>query len=113
MASIKPSILLALLLFTCAQYAWPQEIRPIRIGVVTYLSGPGAGPMGLPGRNAAELTFDALNAGTVPAPYQSGETDYDQGITRAGNAHVRRVIVQLAWGWIRHQPDSALTYLSY
>ncbi len=31
------------------------------------------------------------------------------GITRAGNAHVRRVIVQLAWGWIRHQPDSALT----
>ena len=28
---------------------------------------------------------------------------------RAGNAHVRRVIVQLAWGWIRHQPDSALT----
>jgi len=48
--------------------------------------------------------------GLVPAPYQSGETDYDQGITRAGNAHVRRVIVQLAWGWIRHQPNSALTH---
>ena len=48
--------------------------------------------------------------GLVPAPYQSGETHYDQGITRAGNAHVRRVIVQLAWGWIRHQPDSALTH---
>jgi branched-chain amino acid transport system substrate-binding protein len=44
---------------------------PLRIGVVTFLSGPGAGPMGIPGRNAAELTFDALNAGTVPAPYQS------------------------------------------
>jgi len=53
------------------QCVWAQEPRPIRIGVVTYLSGPGAGPMGLPGRNAAELTFDALNAGTVPAPYQS------------------------------------------
>ena len=52
------------------QCVWAQEPRPIRIGVVTYLSGPGAGPMGLPGRNAAELTFDALNAGTVPAPYQ-------------------------------------------
>jgi transposase len=57
-------------------------------------------------RNGREL--GAL-VGLVPAPYQSGETDYDQGITRAGNAHVRRVIVQLAWGWIRHQPDSALT----
>ena len=57
-------------------------------------------------RNGREL--GAL-VGLVPAPYQSGETDYDQGITRAGNAHVRRVIVQLAWGWIHHQPDSALT----
>jgi transposase len=58
-------------------------------------------------RNGREL--GAL-VGLVPAPYQSGETDYDQGITRAGNAHVRRVIVQLAWGWTRHQPDSALTH---
>jgi transposase len=58
-------------------------------------------------RNRREL--GAL-VGLVPAPYQSGETDYDQGITRAGNAHVRRVIVQLAWGWLRHQPDSALTH---
>jgi transposase len=47
--------------------------------------------------------------GLVPAPYQSGETEHDQGISRAGNAHVRRVIVQLAWGWTRHQPNSALT----
>jgi transposase len=44
-------------------------------------------------RNGREL--GAL-VGLVPAPYQSGERDYDQGITRAGNAHVRRVIVQLA-----------------
>jgi transposase len=58
-------------------------------------------------RNRREL--GAL-VGLAPAPYQSGETDYDQGITRAGNAHVRRVIVQLAWGWIRHQPGSALTH---
>ena len=57
-------------------------------------------------RNGREL--GAL-VGLVPAPYQSGDTNYDQGITRAGNAHVRRIIVQLAWGWIHHQPDSALT----
>lgn len=47
--------------------------------------------------------------GLVPAPYQSGETHYDQGITRAGNTHVRRVMVQLAWGWLRFQPMSALS----
>ena len=47
--------------------------------------------------------------GLVPAPYQSGDTAHDQGITRAGNHHVRRVMVQLARGWLRYQPTSALT----
>ncbi len=46
--------------------------------------------------------------GLVPAPYQSGETQSDQGITRAGNTHVRRVMVQLAWVWLQYQPQSAL-----
>jgi transposase len=47
--------------------------------------------------------------GLVPAPYQSGESSHDQGITRAGNKHVRRLMVQLAWSWVRYQPTSALT----
>jgi transposase len=46
--------------------------------------------------------------GLVPAPYQSGDTAHDQGITRAGNAHVRRMMVQLAWVWLQYQPASAL-----
>ena len=41
--------------------------------------------------------------GLVRAPYQSGDMAHDQGITRAGNHHVRRVMVQLAWGWLRYQ----------
>jgi transposase len=57
-------------------------------------------------RNGREL--GAL-VGMVPAPYQSGETHHDQGITRAGNRHVRRMMVQLAWGWLRYQPTSALS----
>jgi transposase len=57
-------------------------------------------------RNGREL--GAL-VGLVPAPYQSGETHHDQGITRAGNRHVRRMMVQLAWGWLRYQPTSALS----
>ena len=47
--------------------------------------------------------------GLVPAAYQSGDSAHDQGITRAGNKHVRRLMVQLAWSWVRYQPDSALT----
>lgn len=43
-------------------------------------------------------------------PINAGRPTTTRGITRAGNAHVHRVIVQLAWGWIRHQPDSALTH---
>jgi transposase len=46
--------------------------------------------------------------GLAPAPYQSGDAHYDQGITRAGNTHVRRVMVQVAWGWLHHQPTSTL-----
>ncbi len=57
-------------------------------------------------RNGREL--GAL-VGLVPAPYQSGATSHDQGITRAGNRHVRRMIVQLAWSWLRYQPTSALS----
>ena len=47
--------------------------------------------------------------GLVPAPFHSGETSHDQGITRAGNKHVRRLMVQLAWSWLRYQPTSALS----
>ncbi|ANW03896.1 ABC transporter substrate-binding protein [Bradyrhizobium icense] len=43
--------------------------QPLKVGIVTFLSGPAAGPFGVPARNAAELTAESLNAGTVPAPY--------------------------------------------
>ena len=42
---------------------------PLKIGVVSFLSGPAAGPFGVPARNAAEIMFEMLNAGNVPAPY--------------------------------------------
>jgi transposase len=47
--------------------------------------------------------------GLVPTPYQSGATAHERGISRAGNRHVRRMIVQLAWSWLRYQPTSALS----
>lgn len=48
-------------------------------------------------------------SGLVSAPYQSGETRRDQGLVRSGLPAVRRVAVQLAWGWLRYQPTSALS----
>lgn len=46
--------------------------------------------------------------GLAPSPWQSGETDRDQGISKAGNPRARRAAVELAWLWLRHQPGSAL-----
>lgn len=48
-------------------------------------------------------------AGLVPSPYQSGETTREQGISKAGNRHVRGIAVQLAWSWLRYQPQSRLS----
>jgi transposase len=48
-------------------------------------------------------------SGFVAVPYQSGELARDQGISRAGVKAVRRVMVELAWVWVKWQPDSVLT----
>lgn len=51
----------------------------------------------------------AAYAGLAPTPWQSGRVDHDQGISKAGNPRLRTLLIQLAWLWVRHQPDSALT----
>ena len=48
-------------------------------------------------------------AGFTPTPYQSGDSTRGQGITKAGNRHVRWMTTELAWSWLRFQPDSALS----
>jgi transposase len=47
--------------------------------------------------------------GLTPTPYGSGQTEREQGISKAGNKHVRGLVVELAWLWLRWQPDSALS----
>ena len=47
--------------------------------------------------------------GLSPTPYNSGDSERDQGISKAGNWRVRRVLIELAWLWLRHQPQSRLT----
>jgi transposase len=48
-------------------------------------------------------------AGLTPTPYQSGDTSKELGLNKAGNRWVRSLIVEVAWGWLQWQPNSALT----
>jgi transposase len=47
--------------------------------------------------------------GLVPTPYASGDSQINQGISKAGNRRVRALLVELAWKWLSLQPTSALT----
>lgn len=47
--------------------------------------------------------------GLAPSPFQSGDMARDQGIAKAGNSRARKTMIELAWMWRRHQPDSALS----
>lgn len=48
-------------------------------------------------------------AGLTPTPYQSGELSREQGIGKAGNRYIRAMAIEIAWGWLRFQPESALS----
>jgi transposase len=57
-------------------------------------------------RNRREV---ASYFGLTPSPWQSGGIDRDQGISKAGNPRARCAAIEMAWLWLRHQPDSNLT----
>jgi transposase len=47
--------------------------------------------------------------GLTPTPYDSGESKTEQGISKAGNRQVRALLVELAWCWLKYQPESTLS----
>jgi transposase len=47
--------------------------------------------------------------GLTPTPYDSGNSQIEQGISKAGNRRARTILVELAWRWLRLQPDSLLS----
>lgn len=49
-------------------------------------------------------------AGLVGTPYDSGESQREQGITKAGNYRIRVLATELAWAWLRYQPNSGLSH---
>lgn len=59
-------------------------------------------------RNLRDRRAVARYAGATGAPNESGSKRREKGLAKAGNARVRRALLQLAWRFLRHQPDSAL-----
>lgn len=57
-------------------------------------------------RNRKQL---AALAGLTPTPRQSGDSDHEQGISKAGNRRLRTMAVEIAWCWLHYQPKSALS----
>ena len=63
------ALALALMSMAAIPAAYAQSATPIKVGIVTFMSGAAAGPFGVPAKNAAEVTAAELNAGKIPAPY--------------------------------------------
>jgi transposase len=57
-------------------------------------------------RNRREV---AAYCGLTPSPWRSGSIDLEQGISKAGNPRARLKAIELAWLWLRHQPESELS----
>jgi transposase len=90
----------------------PEGVRE-RIGQLARLKGVGwVGAM----RLVLELYWRDFHnrrqvgscVGLVAQPYDSGNSRVDQGISKQGNRRVRALLIEMAWMWLRYQPDSAL-----
>src|SRR5688572_1179792 len=94
--------------------AAPAMAQNVKIGVVTFLSGPAASPFGVPAKNAAEFVVEQLNEGRGPGPYNKkgfgGATIETVFLDEAGSTTVQvtefRNLVQ------RHNVDLVIGYVS-
>jgi transposase len=57
-------------------------------------------------QNRREL---AAAVGLTPTPYNSGDSTREQGISRSGNRRIRKLLIEIAWAWLRFQPGSQLS----
>jgi len=51
----------------------------------------------------------AAAVGLTPTPYNSGDSAREQGISRGGNWRARKLLIEIAWAWLRFQPNSKLS----
>ncbi len=87
---------------------------PAPVAMLMELRGVGPGFAGALWSEGLFRHFDnrrqvAAYAGLAPTPWQSGSVNHEQGVSKAGNPRLRATIVEMAWLWLRHQPDTALS----
>jgi branched-chain amino acid transport system substrate-binding protein len=113
-SALKSSWLLAALLGMAMMPAQAQNAATIKLGIVSFLTGPAAAPFGIPGRNGAEVLIDAMNAGKVPAPFNKvgfgGTTLEAKYIDETGSA--ANVVTEFRNLVQRDQVDAVVGYIS-
>ncbi|HEY2137324.1 MAG TPA: ABC transporter substrate-binding protein [Xanthobacteraceae bacterium] len=91
-----------------------QPAATVKLGIVSFLSGPAASPFGVPGRNGAEIVIEALNAGTAPAPFNTvglgGAKIEAKYIDEAGST--AQVVTEFRNLVQRDQVDAVVGYIS-
>ena len=65
--------------------------------------------MSTPAKTSRPASGTTRAVETLLAKWQSGATNREQGIAKSGNPRLRHAMVELAWLWLRYQPDSALS----
>ena len=87
---------------------------PVKLGIVSFLTGPAASPFGIPGRNGAEIVIEAFNAGKAPAPFNQvglgGAKIEAKYIDEAGT--VANVVTEFRNLVQRDQVDAVVGYVS-
>jgi len=97
------------------------ELRAARPGsndakIVQLAQLKGIGPVGGQGlvNEVFYRSFDNRRQvgsyfGLTGTPYNSGNSERDQGISKSGNRRARELAIELAWLWLQHQPGSELS----
>jgi branched-chain amino acid transport system substrate-binding protein len=92
----------------------PPPATTIKLGIVSFLTGPAAAPFGIPGRNGAEVMIEAMNAGKVPAPFNKvgfgGSNVEAKYIDETGSA--ANVVTEFRNLVQRDQVDAVIGYIS-
>lgn len=91
-----------------------QQPATVKLGIVSFLTGPAASPFGIPGRNGAEIILEAFNAGKAPAPFDKvgfgGAKVEAKYVDEAGSA--ANVVTEFRNLVQRDQVDAVVGYIS-
>jgi branched-chain amino acid transport system substrate-binding protein len=108
------SVVAALAASAAVLPAQAQQPATVKLGIVSFLTGPAASPFGIPGRNGAEIVIEALNGGKAPAPFNKvgfgGAKIETKVVDEAGSA--ANVVTEFRNLVQRDQVDAVVGYVS-